>query len=66
VTDITITQSILAVVSCKPERVGNCAVPVFMAQSTDEVQELASTLAKILDAMAHELEPETMIVVRHA
>jgi len=64
--NITISQSILAVVSSKPDRMGNGAVPVFLVQSTEEVQHFSATLANILDGMAHELEPETVIVVRHS
>jgi hypothetical protein len=64
--DITIAQSILAVVSCKPNRIGNGAVPLFLAQSTEEVQKLGATLGQILDGMVHELEPETIIVVKHS
>lgn len=60
----TIEKAILAVVTRKRERVAGGA-PIFLAETESEMEHLAFTLEKILDGMAHQLDPMTMIIVRH-
>jgi hypothetical protein len=56
--------TILAVVTLRPESVGG-AVPVFYAREESEREKLATYLSRILDAMVHDLENGTYILVRH-
>ncbi|HCC34021.1 MAG TPA: hypothetical protein DEQ28_09045 [Clostridiales bacterium] len=56
--------SILAVVTLRPESVGG-ATPSFFARDEAERERLATYLSRILDAMVHDLENGTYILVRH-
>lgn len=55
---------ILAVVTLNMDKVGGGA-PVFFARDEEEQEKTARFLSKILDAMVHDLENGTYIVVRH-
>jgi hypothetical protein len=55
---------IVAVVTTNKEHVVG-GVPIFVVPSRERMQQTAFTLEKVLDAMAHELDDETLIVVRH-
>jgi tetrahydromethanopterin S-methyltransferase subunit B len=57
-------KNVLAIVTTKPEHVAGAA-PTFIVQSLDEIQQKAFLLENILDAMAHELDQTTYILVRH-
>ncbi|WP_134683283.1 capping complex subunit for YIEGIA [Brevibacillus migulae] len=59
------STKIVAVVTTQKEAVAGGA-PIFVVQSPKELQETAFTLEKILDAMVHELNANTLIVVRHS
>lgn len=61
---ITLEQAILAVVTKNKEGVGGDG-PVFYANNDQELQMIAFNLEKILDAIAHEVKPGTMVLVRH-
>ncbi|GGE11222.1 hypothetical protein GCM10011571_10670 [Marinithermofilum abyssi] len=61
---ITIGQAILAVISTNKEKVAG-GVPIFQASDNEELQHTAFSLEKILDGMTHQLDEETMIIVRH-
>jgi hypothetical protein len=54
---------ILAVVTTKKEMVGGGA-PIFVT-GKEQLQRTAFILEKVLDAMVHELNEDTMIIVRH-
>ncbi|MBN6188581.1 hypothetical protein JQN58_17145 [Aneurinibacillus sp. BA2021] len=58
-------KPILAVVTLNADRVGGGA-PIFYTQGEKELQQTAFTLEKILDAIAHEVTPETIILVKHS
>jgi hypothetical protein len=58
------SKKILAVITTRKEKIAGGA-PIFFADSREQLQQTAVTLEKILDAMAHELDAETLIVVRH-
>jgi hypothetical protein len=55
---------IMAIVTTEKDRVAGGA-PIFVASSREELQKTAVLLEKILDAMVHHLNDETLIVVRH-
>ncbi|GAA4844006.1 hypothetical protein GCM10023310_22450 [Paenibacillus vulneris] len=55
---------IVAIVTSDREQVAGGA-PIFITKDADEQQKVAFKLEKILDAMAHDLENGTMILVDH-
>lgn len=56
--------SILAVVALNKEQVSGGA-PIFFARDKAEQERTAGYLAKIFDAMVHDLENGCFILVRH-
>lgn len=62
--NVTVTKSIVAVITTQPSRATG-GVPVLVAKSRDEMAHMASLLENILDAMAHELAEDVMVLVRH-
>lgn len=61
----SIESYILAVITSDRQAVGGGA-PIFYAGSQKEVQQLAFTLEKIIDGVAHQLRPDTLIIVKHS
>lgn len=61
----SIESYILAVITSDRQAVGGGA-PIFYGESHQEVQKLAFTLEKIMDGVAHELRPDTLIIVKHS
>lgn len=59
-----ITNTILAVCTLARDSVGGSG-PIFYCEDDAELQKTSLYLEKILDAMAHELRPGTMILVKH-
>ncbi|MEW5953224.1 MAG: hypothetical protein AB1815_05640 [Bacillota bacterium] len=57
-------QKILAVVTLDRQRVGGGA-PIFEAADEEEREKVALYIAKILNAMVHDLENGSYIIVRH-
>ncbi len=57
-------EKILAIATTKPDLVAGGA-PIFAAQNAEELHAKAFLLEKILDAMVHQLDDETFIVVKH-
>lgn len=55
---------IVAVVALQADKVGGGA-PIFVADTKEQLQQIAFSLEKILDAAAHELNDGTMILVHH-
>lgn len=55
---------ILAIVTAKSELVSGSA-PIFIVRDRDALEAKASLLEKILDGIAHDIEDDTMIIVRH-
>jgi hypothetical protein len=62
--DTAVTNFILAVVTTQRDSVGGSG-PIFYCQDEDELQKVSLYLEKILDAMAHQIRPGTMIMVKH-
>lgn len=57
-------KSILAIITTSRDRVGGGA-PIFIVDNAEEIQRIAFLLENIMDAMAHELDSDTYVVVRH-
>ncbi|WP_442601121.1 capping complex subunit for YIEGIA [Paenibacillus sp. KN14-4R] len=58
------TGIILAVVTLYRDQVAGGA-PIFHVSDEEQLQQTAFHLEKIMDAMAHDLQNGTMILVRH-
>lgn len=54
---------IIAIITTNPENVLAGGAPVFVAKDIDSLQKTSLTLEKTLDASAHEVNSETMIIV---
>lgn len=59
------STSIIAVITTKGESLKGGGVPIFIVKNKASLQEISSTLEKTLDASAHEVDAETMIIVAH-
>jgi hypothetical protein len=59
-----LTNYILAVCTTTRDSVGGSG-PIFYCQDEAELQKTSLYLEKILDAMAHEVRPGVMILVKH-
>lgn len=57
--------SIIAVITTKQEKIKGGGVPVFITEDKQTLQNTSSSLEKILDASAHEIDEFTMIIVAH-
>ncbi|WP_336885153.1 capping complex subunit for YIEGIA [Caldalkalibacillus salinus] len=58
-------KSILAVVTSSPQKVSGGGAPIFVVKDKEEIQQRIFLLENILNGMAHELDEETYILVRH-
>lgn len=56
---------IIAIITTKKEKIMPGGAPVFITDSEESLQKVSSTLEKTLDASAHEVDPDTMIIVAH-
>lgn len=59
-----ITNVILAIVTTNRRKIGGGA-PIFSCEDNEEKNNIASNLEAILDALAHEVDGETIILVKH-
>ncbi|WP_368652599.1 hypothetical protein AB4Y30_12665 [Ornithinibacillus sp. 4-3] len=59
------TTQILAIITTNRENFAGGGVPIFVAKQKENLQIISSTLEKTLDASAHEVDQETMIIVKH-
>ncbi|HDR7792572.1 TPA: hypothetical protein QCY19_001110 [Bacillus luti] len=55
---------ILAVITTTPEKFGGGA-PLFLCESSEELEFVASNLEAILDGIAHRLQENVYIIVKH-
>ncbi|CAM5791944.1 MULTISPECIES: capping complex subunit for YIEGIA [Brevibacillus] len=55
---------IMAIVTMKKEQVAGGA-PIFAVEDKESLQKTAFVLEKILDAMVHELNDDTLVIVSH-
>ncbi len=63
--DKDLPTNIMAVITINQENLKGGGVPIFIAMDKDELQQTSSRLEKILDASAHEIDQNTMIIVAH-
>ncbi|MDY0408356.1 hypothetical protein ACFFIS_00865 [Virgibacillus soli] len=56
---------ILAIVTTAHQGINNGGVPTFNVNNKEEFEEISLKLEKILNATAHLLDGETMIIVEH-
>lgn len=59
------TNQIIAIVTTERQNLQGGGVPVFVTKSKETLQTISFTLEKTLDASAHEVDQETMIIVKH-
>ena len=57
-------EKILAIITTKRDLVAGGA-PIFITENKDELEDRAFLLEKIMDAMAHQLNESTYIIVKH-
>ncbi|KAB7709013.1 hypothetical protein F9802_02445 [Bacillus aerolatus] len=55
--------SIVAIVTTKQENIKGGA-PTFTVENKETLQKTSTSIAKILGATAHEINPDTIIIVR--
>ncbi|HEK9102219.1 hypothetical protein KFD70_01490 [Bacillus pfraonensis] len=55
---------ILAVITTTPEKFGGGA-PLFICESKEEMEFVANNLEAILDGIAHRLQENVYIIVKH-
>jgi len=60
-----LTDYILAVVTCRPETVAGSGAPIFIVPDERELRRVALYISKITNAMVHDLENGTFIIVKH-
>ncbi|MBD1371639.1 hypothetical protein IC620_04615 [Hazenella sp. IB182357] len=60
----SLQKFVLAVITTNAEAVTGGSV-VFIVPDEKELQRKTYLLEKILDGMAHELDPDTMIIIKH-
>lgn len=61
---VEINSMILAAITTRKDAVAG-GVPIFYVENEEQMQEMAGTVANILDGMAHELINGTLIIVKH-
>lgn len=62
--NVGITEYTLAVITTNKEiQAGGC--PIFYANNNEELQNKAMLMAKTVGGMVHQLEKETLIIVKH-
>lgn len=54
---------IVAVITMKPDTIEGGGAPVFIVKDNKELQKVSMTLEKIMDASAHEIDSDTLIIV---
>lgn len=54
---------IAAIVTQNQSLISGGGVPVFIAHNREELQKLSSSLERILDSSAHEINQQTIIIV---
>lgn len=56
---------IIAIISTQNDTIKAGGAPVFITKDRETLQKVSTTLEKTLDASAHEVDPNTMILVAH-
>ncbi|KXH81745.1 hypothetical protein [Sporosarcina sp. HYO08] len=55
--------TIAAVITMSPDQVMGGGAPIFVVENHKELQMVSMTLEKIMDASAHEITKETLVIV---
>jgi hypothetical protein len=61
---VSLEKTILAIITTQRDGVSGGA-PIFFAKDKEALQKISFTLEKILDGIAHQVNEETMIIVKH-
>lgn len=61
--DLPVTM--IAIITTKQEKLKGGGVPIFITENEEALQKTSASLEKILDASAHEIDENTMIIVAH-
>ncbi|HBI03796.1 MAG TPA: hypothetical protein DDY49_07195 [Paenibacillaceae bacterium] len=56
---------IMAIITTKQEKIKGGGVPVFVVEHRESLQNISAILERTLDASAHEVDVDTMIIVAH-
>ncbi|HHW39179.1 MAG TPA: hypothetical protein GXX18_18410 [Bacillales bacterium] len=59
------STKLLAIITTKPGNVLAGGAPVFITKDAESLQKVSITLERTLDASAHEVDADTMIIVAH-
>ncbi len=59
------SSQMIAIVTTARENLQGGGVPVFVVKSPEALQMISSTLENTLGASVHELDQQTMIIVKH-
>ena len=63
--DITIKEGILAIITISRDLVGGGGAPIFYAADQDEQSKISLYLAKILNGMVHDLGNGVYVIIKH-
>ncbi|NLZ93584.1 MAG: hypothetical protein GX922_06190 [Firmicutes bacterium] len=63
--EITIAKIILAAVTTRKGQDRVSGIPVFYAETDEEMIKMATILSRILEAVAHDMENGVYIIVKH-
>lgn len=63
--DVSIQNSILAIVTCTPEKITGGGCPVFLAEDQAEMEKIGLYIARVLGGIVHDLENGVYFIVKH-
>lgn len=63
--EVSLVNSILAIITIDKEKVGESSVPTFFCTDEDEREHTARLISKITGGMVHDLENGVYIIVKH-
>jgi len=63
--EITISKLILAVVTVNPQKVMAGGAPVFVCENTEEMDRVATVLARASEGVTHDLGNGVYILMKH-
>lgn len=63
--ELEFEKYILAIITTKPEKVSGGGAPVFISKTDEEQDRIATTLARVMGGVVHDLENGVYFLVRH-
>lgn len=63
--EITIAKVILAAVTTRKDQHRVSGIPVFYAETEEELVKMATILSRVFEAVAHDMENGVYIIVKH-